>query len=314
MIKVYCAGKIAKYDWRVKLFPGIQIESQYSPFNEEGEPEGILATSTVRRGEMEYCGPFFIDCSHGCFKGRSTHNVGAWEDLLGGHGEKSTYCNNGYSPNRKTTLRMCLACIDESDVVFVWLDQFTAFGTIAEIGYAYALKKPIWLWEPWDGYDFESDIWFARSMASENRHANSPLEAFEAFTKAYTWESELKRRNEWGLERALRYLTSAKCSLGGFVYFLQAGDYVKIGKTTDLSRRLNQLSIQLPDKARLLHSIKTDNVDAAEAFYHAAFRDLRKNGEWFKIPDDLLMWAMDQEYWSSARYRALSCNLNGASR
>lgn len=78
---------------------------------------------------------------------------------------------------------------------------------------------------------------------------------------------------------------SPKYRQNGVIYFLSAGDRIKIGFTSTLGRRMSQLRISNPDGLELLGTLPGNRY--IEEFVHWIFRASRESGEWFRFSDEL---------------------------
>lgn len=133
-MKFYLAGKISYHGWRTRICPSIR----------DAVPGDEIKTI---KPEHACVGPYFISCDHGCCHGDTTHGAGYG---CGGGSDLDWWVRNktrahNYLGRRGLVSSMCLEAIRESDIVFAWIDSDTAYGTIAEIGYAHALGKEIWI-------------------------------------------------------------------------------------------------------------------------------------------------------------------------
>ncbi len=72
----------------------------------------------------------------------------------------------------------------------------------------------------------------------------------------------------------------------GYVYLAKSGIHFKIGKTNAVGRREYELRLQLPERVKTIHVIKTDDPAGIEAYWHKRFEAKRKQGEWFQLSKD----------------------------
>ena len=71
------------------------------------------------------------------------------------------------------------------------------------------------------------------------------------------------------------------------VYFIATADrrYVKIGYTTNMTRRLRDVQVGNPEPLELLGTL--DGTKDDEKRLHHDWRRLRVEGEWFRLTDEL---------------------------
>jgi predicted GIY-YIG superfamily endonuclease len=73
----------------------------------------------------------------------------------------------------------------------------------------------------------------------------------------------------------------------GIVYVLECSHgEVKIGATTDLTKRISTIGTCNPEKLVLLRKVKTDKVFELEKLMHKKLASYRHKGEWYK-PESL---------------------------
>ena len=182
---IYLAGKVRQGCWRHTIVKGLRKAFSGSEYEAKNimPPEKQWPVLQKAVLGLDYTGPYFISCDHGCYHGSDTHGVGGSLDVYeatGGHGGSES--ENGIY--RKDVVNWCLGAIDRSDIVFAWIEDKTAYGTIAELGYAKAKGKTIWIAGPevenGDAYDMWSDLWFSLALANERlpyRDFPTPLAA-----------------------------------------------------------------------------------------------------------------------------------------
>lgn len=69
----------------------------------------------------------------------------------------------------------------------------------------------------------------------------------------------------------------------GVVYLMKSGKFYKLGRSNAAGRREYELGIQLPEKLKTVHVVRTDDPAGIEAYWHNRLETKRKNGEWFDL-------------------------------
>lgn len=71
----------------------------------------------------------------------------------------------------------------------------------------------------------------------------------------------------------------------GWVYLIKHGknNQYRIGKTTNLLKRLGENRIQLPEKSLPIHTIETADITGVETYWLNRFKSKNLNGDWFDL-------------------------------
>jgi len=73
-----------------------------------------------------------------------------------------------------------------------------------------------------------------------------------------------------------------------FVYLVRGGEYYKIGIAKDTSKRLLGIRTGCPFPVELVKSWETDSAQKIERLMHCRFKAYRANGEWFRLPIEII--------------------------
>ena len=79
----------------------------------------------------------------------------------------------------------CIEQVSNSDVVFAWIDGVDTIGTLAEIGAAYSLKKPIFI--AFLNKELSEHFYFIQQIATLAVIASDAVTAWKFFTAWQNW-------------------------------------------------------------------------------------------------------------------------------
>lgn len=71
---------------------------------------------------------------------------------------------------------------------------------------------------------------------------------------------------------------SSQRKTDGFVYLLESGRHFKTGHSANIEKRLNQITVAMPEKVNLVHAIQTDDPPGIEGCWHRRFADDLQRG------------------------------------
>lgn len=181
MKNIYLAGKVNHTDYRQTSFDLNRLyqdvyegevcqSGAYVKYSPENHQRYIDAGLGGLFG-LNITGPFFIGCDHGCAHGSNQH----------GSIFSSYYTQKTMTEAQFNVFHNCIESIRKCDSIFVFLesqDCLTAYGTLAEIGYAKALGKKVVI-----AGHYDPNQWFVWNMA--DIRLEGILDAITAFSMAY---------------------------------------------------------------------------------------------------------------------------------
>ena len=133
-MKIYLAGKISKSDWRQSLLPKHILERRDKTVSHWEWPTQHSVFKTGKAAH-DYVGPYFM--SDAMSDGSPTH--GAVDDCTDRPHMLALWSG------QPRVAELCFEAVRKADFVFAWIDGFGAYGTCAEIDYAAALGKQIYI-------------------------------------------------------------------------------------------------------------------------------------------------------------------------
>lgn len=195
-IKVYLAGRIG----------GITVDQKHCmserrfglfQWTSEKLTDKVATTDENSYGDddelsaFKYVGPFIFAGMGGHCDGRSngfgSFSHGSDDDQYDfGDTEPEELADdwryqNAIATTKFNTLNRALDGIRLCDAFFAWVDDFECYGTIAEIGYARALGKPIYIGCTRKFKTKADELWFPFGMANKILVADHPEAAARSF-------------------------------------------------------------------------------------------------------------------------------------
>lgn len=121
--------------------------------------------------------------------------------------------------------------------------------------------------------------------------AEGLLEGCARYVKGTTKLIELNELQETNLYKYYQEIDKALRAQGmprtpgeqGFVYLIRCGRHYKIGKTKNIDQRMRAISTSQPYPVEIIHTMRTNNMARAEAFFHGSFDGGRRHREWFQL-------------------------------
>ncbi len=183
-IRVYLGGKIGMHDWRSNLFAPEVNDINTSAKTLLANTQSMVCRRTIEGIDLQYAGPYFLGCDHGCYHYNQDHALGAswkWETDKWISGNRRYLCSGEQFITRHDAIQLCEAWLASANVMVIWAsdDFHTAHGTHVEIGYARAKGIPILLMiDRKITPEYVREWWFAAESVNAHIFVDDPVEGF----------------------------------------------------------------------------------------------------------------------------------------
>jgi hypothetical protein len=98
--------------------------------------------------------------------------------------------------------------------------------------------------------------------------------------RSYKVENEISSESPPDrLANALRW--AKRLETGGYVYLVQAGDFIKVGIARDVKRRIDLMQVGCPFKIELIAAIPCADPRKIERALHDKLKPYHSRGEWY---------------------------------
>lgn len=257
---------------------------------------GRVMSEGVHKGKVKgypviYTGPFALSCDHGCAHFDGTHG---WNNNgCGGSDGIHDYPAGERYLTATELVNRCFQQIANSDAIHAYIDSADCHGTLAELGYAAGIQKPIFLVF---SEDFDTERQYLELVETDCEHMGSHIRDDFWFVRNLPGVQSVFYGNEATIDPILLGINEAQIitegskskplpDSGQWIYFIRSQGFVKIGITGNVNSRLAQLQTASAHVLELLAVIPGSR--AKEAMLHRKFAHLRASGEWFRLEGTL---------------------------
>lgn len=166
-LSIYFAGKIGKGDWRHEIIPDLRGAWSGEECQGGADTKSISPIIWEEGGHTLQCaGPYFVACDHGCYHGTSTHGQIA-DDSSCGISESKIWWES-----RWKVWDQCMGWLVQSDVVFCFIDNEGAYGTLCELRANFAKPRAVYF----SSEELLKSYWFFVLELLDRGSAVNPIE------------------------------------------------------------------------------------------------------------------------------------------